>query len=638
MTTTVLWLAISRAVLIKNNSNKVGHLGESNTDRIDRIPMSILKMLGPKFREMVVTQKVKVLSWRHHSLTLFIALLLIVVTLMAYWGVQNHEFINYDDGVYVTENYRVQAGLTIKSVIWAFTSTHASNWHPLTWLSHMLDCQLFGLNPGNHHLTSLLLHIANALMLFLVFKRMTGSVWKSSFVAALFALHPLHVESVAWVAERKDVLSTFFWILTTWAYVYYAKRPNLNRYLLVLLSFSSGLMSKPMLVTLPFVLLLLDDWPLGRLRVGQSGCDFNSQMMHSLNFRKPQSVVSRLVLEKVPLFGLAAASSVLTFFAQQQGGAVRSLEVFPIETRISNALVSCVGYIGKMLWPYRLALSYPYPETLPIWQVAGAGLFLVSVSILVIHYGKRHPYLRVGWLWYLGTLVPVIGLVQIGSQAMADRYTYIPLMGLFIMIAWGIPDILAGWRYRRILFVISAAVLFSSFIMITRDQVRHWCNSITLFKHTLNVTANNYTAYYQLGLALSCQGRFQEAIPILSAALKLKPNHAEIYNNLGVTLAQHGKTQEAIAYFSRALRIRADYAEGHSNLGAVLLQQGKIQEAIEHFTEAVRIKPNFPVAHFFLGLAYLLIGDQNSALEEYKILMATNPDLANKLSEKMMSK
>ena len=600
--------------------------------------MSILVMLGPKFQDMVVSQKVKVLSWRQYFLTPFIGLLLIAVTLVAYWGVQNHEFINYDDGLYVTENDRVQAGLTMKSVTWAFTSTHASNWHPLTWLSHMVDCQLFGLNPGYHHLTSLLLHIANALMLFLVLKRMTGSVWKSSFIAALFALHPLHVESVAWVAERKDVLSTFFWILTIWAYVYYTQRPNLARYLLVVLSFSLGLMSKPMLVTMPFVLLLLDDWPLGRSRVGRSGCDLNSQTAHSLNFRKPQSVWSGLVLEKVPLFGLAAASSALTFFAQQQGGAVRSLEVFPIETRISNVLVSYVSYIGKMLWPYRLALPYPYPEMLPMWQVAGASLFLVSVSILVIHYGKRHSYLRVGWLWYLGTLVPVIGLVQIGSQAMADRYTYIPLIGLFIMMVWGIPDILAGWRYRRVLFVISAAVLFLSFIMITRDQVRHWCNSITLFKHTLNVTTDNFTAYCQLGLALSGQGRFQEAIPILSVALQLRPSHPETYNHLGVISAQEGKTQEASAYFSKALRIKADYAEAHSNLGAVLLQQGKIQEAIEHFTEAVRINPNFPVAHFFLGFAYLLISDQNSALEEYKILVQINPNLAKQLSEKMIRK
>ena len=598
--------------------------------------MSILVMLGPKFRDMVVSKKVKVLSWRHDFLTPLIGLLLIAVTLVAYWGVQNHEFINYDDGLYVTENYRVQAGLAMKSVIWAFTSTHASNWHPLTWLSHMVDCQLFGLNPGYHHLTSLLLHIANALMLFLVLKKMTGSVWKSSFIAALFALHPLHVESVAWVAERKDVLSTFFWILTIWAYVYYTQRPNLARYLLVVLLFSLGLMSKPMLVTMPFILLLLDDWPLGRSRVGRLGCDLNSQTAHSLNFRKPQSVWSGLVLEKVPLFGLAAASSALTFFAQQQGGAVRSLEVFPIETRISNVLVSYVSYIGKMLWPYRLALPYPYPEMLPMWQVAGASLFLVSVSILVIHYGKRHSYLRVGWLWYLGTLVPVIGLVQIGSQAMADRYTYIPLIGLFIMMVWGIPDILAGWRYRRVLFVISAAVLFLSFIMITKDQVRHWCNSITLFKHTLNVTTNNFTAYCQLGLALSGQGRFQEAVPILSVALQLRPSHPETYNHLGVISAQEGKTQEASAYFSKALRIKADYAEAHSNLGAILLQQGKIQEAIEHFTEAVRINPNFPVAHFFLGFAYLLIGDQNSALEEYKILVQINPNLAKQLSEKMI--
>jgi tetratricopeptide (TPR) repeat protein len=271
-----------------------------------------------------------------------------------------------------------------------------------------------------------------------------------------------------------------------------------------------------------------------------------------------------------------------------------------------------------------------------MWQVAGASLFLVSVSLLVIHHGKRNSYLGAGWLWYLGTLVPVIGLVQIGSQAMADRYTYIPLIGLFIMMAWGIPDILGGWRYRRVLFVISAVVLFSSLIMITRDQVRHWSNSITLFRHALNATTNNSTAYSQLGFALSCQGRFQEAIPILSVALQIRPNHAEIYNNLGVISVQQGKTQEASAYFFKALRIKGNYAEAHSNLGAVLLQQGKIQEAIEHFSEAVRINPNFSIAHFFLGFAHLLIGDENSALEEYKILVQTNPNLAKQLSEKMI--
>ena len=566
--------------------------------------LSIFKMVRPEVQEMAIIPSAKVISWRHHVLTPLISLFLIIVTLAAYWEVKNHEFINFDDGVYINENFHVKSGLTIKGVVWAFTTTHASNWHPLTWLSHMLDCQLYGLNPGHHHLTNLLLHIANTLMLFLLLKKMTRTLWESSFVAAMFALHPLHVESVAWVAERKDVLSTFFWILTIWVYVYYAKRPNLNRYLLVILSFTLGLMSKPMLVTLPFVLLLLDYWPLCRMQLGQSDCDSKSQITQSMNAGKNQSHVLRLVLEKVPLFALTAASSFLTFFAQHQGGAVRSLELFPIETRAANALVSYTNYIGKMIFPYRLALFYPYPQVLPIWQVMGAGLFLVCISILVIHSAKKHPYLLVGWLWYLGTLVPVIGLVQVGSQAMADRYTYIPLIGLFIMMARGIPNILAGWCYRRTILAISSAILFSSFIIITRGQVQHWSNSITLFEHTLHVTANNYMAHNQLGLALSCQGKLQEALNIFSIAQQLKPNHPDAYNNLGV----------------------------------VLVQQGKIQEAIEHYSKAVRIKPNFSVAHFSLGLTYLLIGDSSSALEEYKILMTINPDLANRLFQKIYNK
>jgi len=379
-----------------------------------------------KVQHKVVTQKGKEKgkpsqtqgwSFHNHGLKLLISLFLILTTLVAFEQVRNHAFLNLDDNIYVTENRQVQSGLTFKSLAWAFTAMHAGLWHPLTWLSHMLDCELYGLNPGGHHLTNLLFHIVNTLLLFLVFKRMTGRLWMSGFIAALFALHPLHVESVAWVAERKDVLSTFFWMLTMWAYMRYVEGPGLNRYLLVLLSFTLGLLSKPMLVTLPFVLLLLDYWPLGRFQFGQLSGNSKLSTSKLISSSDQRSVALRLVLEKAPFFLLSALSSILTIFAAQRAGAVASLEYHPFESRFANALVSYVSYIEKMIWPHHLAVFYPYPEAFPIWKVAGAGLLLVFVSFLVILAARKRPYLVVGWFWYLGTLVPVIGLMQAGSQA-----------------------------------------------------------------------------------------------------------------------------------------------------------------------------------------------------------------------------
>ncbi|MBL7207805.1 MAG: glycosyltransferase family 39 protein, partial [Desulfobacterales bacterium] len=402
-----------------------------------------------------------------------VCLFLALTVLAVYWQVGNHEFVNYDDKDYITENQHVQAGLTLKSIAWAFTSTHAGNWHPLTWLSHMLDCQIYGLNPCGHHFTSVFFHILNSILLFLVFKRMTGAFWKSAFVAALFALHPLHVESVAWAAERKDVLSAFFWMLTMGSYIRYVERPGTNRYLLVLLFFALGLMAKPMLITLPFVLLLLDYWPLGRFHVRKPEAaqpseekpqkDTKSKKRKSRKRLAKNAVQAKkttgsdyqwslalsLLWEKIPLFVLAAASSVVTFFVQQSGGAVRSLDALPLFVRISNALVSYISYIVKMILPHNMAILYPHPKDFSIWQVAGACLLLACISFIAIRSMKRYPYFAVGWLWYLGTLVPVIGLVQVGLQSMADRYTYIPLTGIFIIIAWGISDLAAKWCYKK---------------------------------------------------------------------------------------------------------------------------------------------------------------------------------------------
>ena len=445
-------------------------------------------------------------SWAAVLISLFLILTIVAV----FWPVKNFRFINLDDEEYVTENPQVLNGLSLNGVIWAFTTKHSSNWHPLTWLSHMLDTELYGLNPRGHHLTNLLFHLANTLLLFWVLKRMTGMLWESGLVAALFALHPLHVESVAWVAERKDVLSTFFWMLTMGAYVHYVHQASPRRYLLVFFSFALGLLSKPMIVTLPLVLLLLDYWPLGRLHWRLEEQRSQGKTAISRAFR--------LVWEKVPLLFLVAVSCSLTIWAQRR--TVASLEGLPLEIRTANALISYVKYIGKMVWPCRLAVQYPYPEKFPLWQVAGAGLFLIGVSFLVVREARRRPYLVVGWLWYLGTLVPVIGLIQVGSQAMADRYTYVPLIGLFIMTAWGIPNLLSQWRHRRIVLLVSSGLVIALLTILTRIQLQYWSDSTTLYKHTLNSTANNYQVHYNLGLALAKEGKNEEAIVHYKEALE----------------------------------------------------------------------------------------------------------------------
>lgn len=547
-----------------------------------------------------------------------VCMFLVVATLAVYWKVQNHDFVNYDDHLYVIDNRHVQAGFTREGIIWAFTTIHASNWHPLTWLSHMLDCQIYGLNAGGHHLTNLLFHIVNTLLLFIVLKRMTGALWRSGLVAALFALHPLHVESVAWVAERKDVLSTFFWMLTMWAYVRYVERPGLNTYFFLLLFFILGLMSKPMLVTLPFVLLLMDYFPLGRLQLGQ----YSKKIYLGIQ----ESPVIRLLWEKAPLFALAAASCVVTLHAQQSGGALASLDKFPLNIRIANALVSYVSYMGKTIWPRRLAVLYPHADMLPVWQAALAGLLLVCISILVIRAARRFPYLAVGWLWYLGTLVPVIGVVQVGAQSMADRYTYIPLIGLFIIIAWGVADLAARWRFRELVLAMSVGLVLLAFGIFTWLQVRHWHNSVALFKHTLNVTANNYVAHNNLGLVLARGGSLKEAISHYYQALEINPNYAYTHNNLGIALAEQGRADAAISHYSVALRIKPDYAEVHNNLGVELALQGSLKEAIDHFSEALRLKPDCAKAHNNLGFALAERGRLDEAISHYSKALHINPD------------
>ena len=587
--------------------------------------------------------------------------ILILITVIVFWQVGRHEFVNYDDDVYVTDNPQVKAGLTYKSVIWAFTTTHGANWHPLTWLSHMLDYQLYGSNPRGHHFSSLLLHLVNTLLLFFVLKRMTGALWQSGFVAALFAFHPLHVESVAWVAERKDVLSTLFWLLTMWTYVLYVERPGSKRYVLTFCIFALGLMAKPMLVTLPFVLLLMDYWPLSRFEPDRVDAERKPPIQLPTSFMKSDRIVLRLISEKFPLFVLAAVSSIVTLIVQQRGGAVESADILSVKLRIANALVSYVNYIGKMIWPQGLAVFYPHPEaSLPMWQVVGAGLLLVGISIAVVRLARTYPYLPVGWLWYLGTLVPVIGLVQVGIQAMADRYTYVPLIGLFIIIAWGVPYLAKNWNSKKILLTTATGILFLALMMSSWTQLQHWKNNVTLFEHAINVTTNNYLAHDNLGNVLAQQGKIDEAINHYDTALRIKSNSAnthnnlavallglgrideaiahyrmalqyqsnspEIHNNLGVSLARRGQIDEAIAHYFIALRLKADYEEAYNNLGNALARQGKLDEAAAQFSRALEIRPNYPDAHNNLGVALARQGRLDAAIVHFKEALQLKPD------------
>jgi len=421
---------------------------------------------------------------------------------------------------------------------------------------------------------------------------MTGALWRSAFVAALFALHPLNVDSVAWVAERKNVLSTFFWMLTMLTYAYYSKRPNPYRYLLTFFCFALGLLAKPMLVTLPFVLLLLDYWPLGRLRSPTIPSAF------------------RLALEKVPFFVLSGVGIYLSASSVEGLGTVIPMELRPMELRVANALVSYVNYIGKMIWPQGLAIHYPYPDMVPIWKATCAALFLGLVSLVVLPAIKRKPYLSVGWLWFLGTLVPVTGLVQVGLwPAMADRWAYVPLIGLFIMIAWGVCDLVARWsRKKTVLASLSLAILLVLMIL-SWTQVRYWKNSIALFEHALNVTMNNVPAHNNLGKSLAKRGEIAEAIIHFSEALRIKPRYAKAHYNLGLAFANQDRTTEAIIHFSEALRIKPGLAEAHHNLGVALMRKGKIVDAIAHFREALIIRPDFSSAHSNLKIALELKGE-----------------------------
>jgi protein O-mannosyl-transferase len=619
-----------------------------------------------------------------------VCVLLALATLAVYIPVAGYGYVNYDDADYVSANLHVQGGLKWDNLVWAFSSGHASNWHPLTWLSHTLDYQIFGEFVGGQHLMSVGLHLANTILLFLVLRRLTAAHWRAAMVAAFFALHPLHVESVAWISERKDVLSTFFLFLTIAAYGAYAQtiapqkaatpssavgepargkagksssarravhagdpaqasgpHPNhrgaLFYFGLALLSFALGLMSKPMLVTVPFLLLLLDAWPLDRVRF--------------VGVRGTSKTVFALLLEKLPFFALSGISSVVTFLVQHSGGAVSTS--LTVGQRVANAIISYARYIGKTLWPMRLSVLYPHPGDWPLWQVVGAAILVLVISALVIWLARQRPYLAVGWLWFVGMLVPVIGLVQVGIQSMADRYTYVPLVGLSIAVVWGLSDWSARMQWRPPALAILGVIYLLALSAFTAVQIQIWRDSEALFGHAVKVTRKNYLAYNNLGYYLSGKGRateameyyrrsleinplyedalnnlgyalagqkrHAEAIPFYEAALRVRPKHAEVHNNLGNALSEVGKIDEAIEHYRFVLQEKPDHADAHNNLGIALAMQGKLDEAVPHFRDAIRYKPKYASAHSNLGNALAVQQKFDEAIREYEECLRLNP-------------
>jgi Flp pilus assembly protein TadD len=546
---------------------------------------------------------------------------LVLLPLVPYWQVQHHEFINLDDDIYVTQNPEVRAGLSGETLRWAFSFDPVSYWHPLTWLSHMLDCQLFGLNSTYHHFSSLFIHIANTLLLFLALRRMTAAPWKSFFVAAFFALHPLNVESVAWVADRKNVLSTFFMILTIWVYAHYAEKPGWMLYIGVWISMALGLLAKPMLVTLPFLLLLLDYWPLRRWK-------FHTTTKDGVSFQKTR--ICRLVIEKIPLFALSAASLCISYISSRGMGLVISLKSVPPLLRVENALVSYVAYIAKMILPSGLSVFYPFPHAVPSWQFFGATLILICATFLVIWARDRAPYLVIGWLWYLGTLVPVIGLFQQGLwPAFADRFAYTPLIGLFLIAAWGSHDLVVRWHLSKGFVGIVGAAVLIALGTITWVHVGRWKNSHALFEYAVQVTKDNHLAHYNLGVALQREGKTEKAIFHLQKALQIMPDNAEFHNSLGAAFIQKGDLDKALFHLTEAIRLFPGCAEAHNNLGIVLSDRGDIEGAIAHYQEAIQIKPGEGLFYFNLGNAESAKEDFQKAVSAYLKALQIKPDAEN---------
>ena len=631
-------------------------------------------------------------SHRRPLRELLISALLVLVTCAVYWPVRHYDFVNHDDPVYVYENPQVQRGLSAAGVAWAFgrlTGEH-TYWHPVTWLSLMLDRQLFGPGAGGFHVVNVAFHAVNAALLFLVLLRMTGACWRSAAVAALFAWHPLQVDSVAWIAERKNVLSTFFWLLTMWTYVRYVEKSKVQSlkskvpgpesnvqgpkskvlerepctthhawpyYTLMLVFFTLGLMCKPMLVTVPAILLLLDVWPLRRVEFSAPAAPITPTLQHS------STPLLRLFLEKVPLLLLSAASAAITIVAHQHLGSLTAEGTLPTGARLGNAAVSYARYLGKAFWPANLAVHYPHPGSWPPGWVAGASAVLLGVSVWTVMARRRQPYLLAGWVWFLVTLLPTIGIIQASSQAMADRFAYVPLIGLFIMVVWFVADLWPAGRSRGVALTITTVAMLAACLVATRLQLRYWRDSEALFRRAVSVTKRNFLAEYSLGCALGAKNKLDEAQTHFTAALKIKPDYAEAYDNLGVVLQMQGKSaaaeaefraalqlkpgltrahnnlgltlqargqgSEALAELHETLRLQPNDSEAHNNLGKILAEQGKLAEAAAELEEAIRLRPDYAGAHYNLGSVFVLKGQLPEAVGPYLAALKAQPDYAD---------
>ncbi len=579
-----------------------------------------------------------VMAWPQLSGWL-LAGLLALVTIALYWPAMQCDFVDFDDDLYVTANAHVQSGLTLENIGWAFSNLELGFWHPLTWLSILADGQFYGMRAWGHHLTSVLLHAASTGLLFLALQRMTGAKWRSAVVAGLFGWHPLHVESVAWASERKEVLSGFFWMLTLVTYARYAEcrmhKPAtpttrdaprflfqvshftfhaLKFYGLTLFFFVLGLMSKPMVVTLPLMLLLLDWWPLQRFRLNTPGPKLKQMVP--------------LIWEKVPFLVAAFVFGVVTIYAERGVGALGSTTQYPLAGRVQNALLSYLIYLRQTFWPADLTVFYPYPKVFPAWRAAGAGGVGLLLSALLLRAPRKWPYLAAGWVWYLVTLLPVIGLIRVGDFSRADRFMYVPVIGAFLALSWGTYELTRRWRYQVLALSAAGGAAIVMCLALTRQQIGYWKDGEALFRHVLGITDNNPIAHNNLGIALVPKGQLGEAIRQYQEALRLKPDYADAYNNLGNALGLQGQTDEAIRQFQEALRLKPDYADAHKNLGIALFTKGQLDEAIGQFQEAVHFKPDYAQAHNYLGSAFGLKGQLDEAVRQFQEAVRLKPDYA----------
>lgn len=557
----------------------------------------------------------------NHSINIRIALgvFLVAATLIVYGQVVGHDFVRFDDKAYVTENHYVKNGWSVEGLKWALTTRHHSHWHPLTWLSHMTDCQLFGMDPAWHHLTNLFLHLLNTLLLFFLLDRMTGEAIKSAFVAALFSLHPLHVETVAWVADRKDLLSAFLWFITMWGYLWYSAHPSVRRYLLVFALFMLALTAKPMAITLPLVLLLIDYWPLKLF-----SAKIPAEAPDSENSCPRQG--RRLLLEKAGFFVVVFISGAITVISIHQGRGLNPYRLIADMELLGNALVHYAVYIQKTIWPAGLATPYPTHEAYGLWQFIGAGVLLTGISFFAFWKACRCPYLLTGWLWFVITLLPVIGISPIGPQKITDRYTYIPLVGLFIMIAWGIPDAMGKWRYRRPAALFASAAAIIALMVGAWLQTGYWKDSESLYRRAISATKDNYKIHTNLGVLFVEKGEYEKAIHHFREAIKIRPDFVDAYSNMGIAFKEKGRIDKAKAYYYKALEIKPRFSKAHYNLGVAFEEEGRFEKALYHYRKAVKFNPKYAIAYNNIGVILANGGDFEEAMRYFSKALKYEPD------------